>query len=98
MIRKYLYYLSSLHAFLSISTLLPKLNPSETQKKLAGVPIQVINGLLTRFAETNGKAHVVTDKMRAKVLAWVCCLYLVVEGGSTEIGRVAKDLGMPDAK
>lgn len=98
MSRKYLYYLSSLHAFLGISKILPKLNSSETQKKLAGVPVQIINGLLTRFTESSGKSHVVTDKMKAKALAWVCCLYLVVDGGSTEIGKVAKDLGMTDAK
>jgi DNA-directed RNA polymerase I subunit RPA49 len=58
----------------------------------------VLNGLLTRFAESVGKKYTVTDKMRTKLLAWICTLYILLDGWSVEIGKVAKELSISDAK
>lgn len=75
-----------------------KSTPTEIQQKCRGMPSQVLTGLFTRFAEQNGKHYTITDKTRQKILAWICCLCLVLDGGAVETGKVAQDLSMPDAK
>jgi DNA-directed RNA polymerase I subunit RPA49 len=75
-----------------------KSTPVELQQKCAGMPVQVLSGLLSRFAEQNGKHYAISEKMRAKILAWICCLCLVLDGCAVECGKVAKDLSMTDAK
>jgi DNA-directed RNA polymerase I subunit RPA49 len=62
------------------------------------MPVQILSGLMSRFAEPSGKHYVISDKMRAKILAWICCLCLNLDGGSVECGKIAKDLSMTDAK
>jgi DNA-directed RNA polymerase I subunit RPA49 len=91
-----LYYLSSLIALNDSSSALSKLKPSELSSKFPGLPQQVLNGLLSRFAEqqSSKKAHAITEKGKVKLLAWICVVFLHCEGWSIEIGKVAKDLSM----
>ncbi|ORY25719.1 RNA polymerase I associated factor, A49-like protein [Naematelia encephala] len=92
------YYLSSLLAFLDLSPRLPKMSSSELPSKLSGMPPQLINGLISRFAETTGKKHQVTDTTRTKLLMYICCTYLYLDGWSVEIGKVAADLKLSPTK
>lgn len=62
------------------------------------MPVQVLSGLLSRFAEPNGKHYIISDKSRAKILAWICCICLVLDGCTVECGKIAKDLSMPENK
>lgn len=96
--RKYIVYLCALHHFLSLERVLSKLSPAEIQEKSRGIPSQVLNGLLANFAQKSGKRFSITDKMRTKILSWICALSLVLDGGVTDVGRTAKDLNMTDVK
>ncbi|KAK4689942.1 DNA-directed RNA polymerase I subunit RPA49, partial [Tremellales sp. Uapishka_1] len=95
---KMLYYLSALHAFNNSSAQLHKTSTSEMAGKLPGVSPQLLNGLITRFAESSGKKYTVTERMKTKLLAWICTVYLAVDNWSTEVGKVAKDLSMTPLK
>lgn len=96
--RRLLYFLSCLHHFLQIAGAISTLPVADIQRKCPGMPVQVLNGLLSRFAEKNGKHFAITGQSRTKILAWICCICLVLDGGVVEVGKVAKDLSMPDAK
>lgn len=97
--RKMLYYLALLLQFNSVAPAISKTPVAELSAKFfRSVPTQVLNGLLTRFAEQVGKKYTVTEKMKTKLLAWICTLYLYVDGWSVEVATVAKDLSMTDAK
>ena len=78
--------------------MLAKLSVTEIQEKSRGISSQVLNGLLTNFAQKSGKRYTITDKMRTKILSWICALSLVLDAGVTEVGRTAGDLNMTDAK
>lgn len=54
--------------------------------------------MLSRFAEPNGPKHNVTEKTKTKLLVWICLLYLILEGYSVEVAKVAKELKMEPAK
>ncbi|WVQ71488.1 hypothetical protein IAR50_001026 [Cryptococcus sp. DSM 104548] len=95
---KYLYYLSCLLQFLDFAPRLSKTAASELTSKFPGVPQQILDGLITRFSEQSGKKHAVTEKTKAKLLSWICLLYLTLDGYSVEVGRIAKDLKMEPAK
>jgi DNA-directed RNA polymerase I subunit RPA49 len=58
----------------------------------------VLSGLLNNFAQKSGKRFSITDKMRTKILSWICALTLVLDAGVTDVGRTAKDLSMTDMK
>ena len=96
--RKYLYYLSLLQHFNSLSAAISKLSPSELVEKFPGVPNQLINGLLQRFAEQAGKRYNVTERMKTKIQAWMCVIYLLLDGWNTDVGKVAGDLSTPPGK
>ncbi|WWD15781.1 hypothetical protein CI109_100205 [Kwoniella shandongensis] len=95
---RFLYYLSCLLAFHDFAPRLSKTASSELSAKFPGVPRQLIDGLITRFSETAAKKHSVTEKMKTKLLAWICLLYLLLDGYAVEVGRVAKDLKMEPTK
>lgn len=63
-----------------------------------GVPSQIISGVLSRFTEKSSKKYKVTEKCKTKLLAWMCVIYLTVDGWSTDIGKVAADLKIRPAK
>lgn len=54
--------------------------------------------MLSRFAEPNGLKHNVTEKSKTKLLVWISLLYLILEGYSVEVAKVAKELKMESAK
>jgi DNA-directed RNA polymerase I subunit RPA49 len=93
-----LYYLSCLLAFNDFAGRLSKTSASDLPAAFPGVPTQVTNGLVSRFAESVGKRYTVTEKSKTKLLAWICIIYLWVDGWTTDVGRVAKDLGMTPMK
>ncbi|KAL1411208.1 DNA-directed RNA polymerase I subunit rpa49 [Vanrija albida] len=93
-----LYYLACLLQFYSFAGQLSKTSRSELPAKFPGVPQQVLNGLLTRFAEPQGKQYTVTEKTKTKLLAWICVCYLACDGWSVDISRVARDLSLTPAK
>jgi len=107
---KLLYYLSTLLAYNSFAGQLSKTPSSELTTKFPGVPPQIINGLIKRFAEPSsssqsingssksGQRYTVTETMKIKLLAWICCLYLMIDGWSVEVGGVAKNLGLSAVK
>ncbi len=39
-----------------------------------------------------------TETMKVRLLAWICCLYLMIDGWAVEVSKVAKDLSLPPAK
>lgn len=63
-----------------------------------GVPTQIVNGVVARFTERNGKKYNVTDQCKTKLLAWMCVIYLAVDGWSTDIAKIATDLKMKPVK
>lgn len=93
-----LFYLSCLLSWYNFANQVSKTPISELPLKQQGIPTQVLDGLVTRFAEPSGKRAQVTDKAKTKLLMWICTCYLAVDGWSVEIGRVAKDLRMPAPK
>ncbi|EIW69501.1 hypothetical protein M231_03219 [Tremella mesenterica] len=97
---KYIIYLSSLFAFLDLSSQLHKLSGTELQDKLPGVSPQIISGLCIRFGEqTNGgKRWKVTEMTKMKLLAWICTICLAVDGWTTDVLRIASDLKMTPNK
>ncbi|WVQ78208.1 hypothetical protein IAT38_000291 [Cryptococcus sp. DSM 104549] len=95
---RYLYYLTCLLTFLDFAPRLSKTAASDLASKFPGVPTQLVNGLITRFSEPTGKKHNVTEKMRTKLLVWICLIYLLLDGYTVEVGQVAKDLKMEPAK
>jgi DNA-directed RNA polymerase I subunit RPA49 len=66
--------------------------------KLPGCPTQLLNGLLTRFAEKSGKKYTSTEKTKTKLLAWMCTVYLHLDGFSVSVERVAKELNLAPGK
>lgn len=53
---------------------------------------------MTRFAEPDGKKFKVTERCRQKLLMWICVCYLAADGWTVDVGKVAKDLGLPSTK
>lgn len=96
--RRMAYYLSALLCLYNIAPRLSKLSKSEIPSKFPGVPQQMLDGLLDRFTETDGKKRTVTDKMKTKLLAWICVVWLHMDEYSVELGKVAKELALPQAK
>lgn len=96
--RKYLYYLSVLHTFHDKTPKISSLPTSEVPGLFPGVPSQIVNGVLGRFTERSGKKYNVTDRCKTKLLAWMCVIYLTVDGWSTDIAKVATDLKQKPAK
>jgi DNA-directed RNA polymerase I subunit RPA49 len=96
--RKLLYHLTLLLNLNDLSGRLSKLDIAEITAKFPSTPSQCLNGVLSRFGESGGKKWTVTEKGKVKLLAWICCLYLCIEGWSIEIGKVAKDLSITPAK
>jgi DNA-directed RNA polymerase I subunit RPA49 len=66
--------------------------------KLPGVPLPLLDGLLARFTETIGQKHVVTEKTKTKLLAWICVVWLHLEEYTADVSRLASELKMPPAK
>ncbi|ADV20586.1 DNA-directed RNA polymerase I subunit RPA49 [Cryptococcus gattii E566] len=95
---KYLYYLSCLLSLLDFSPRLSKTPVNKLAPTFPQVPRQIIDGMLSRFAEPNGLKHNVTEKSKTKLLVWICLLYLILEGYSVEVAKVAKELKMEPAK
>jgi DNA-directed RNA polymerase I subunit RPA49 len=75
-----------------------KLEPADIPKQFPGVPSQIVNGVLERFAEKIGHKHKVTESRQMKLIAYLCTLYLVIDGWSTDIAKVATDLKMKTPK
>ncbi|RSH91177.1 DNA-directed RNA polymerase I subunit rpa49 [Saitozyma podzolica] len=95
---KYIYYLAALLHFQDQAGWIGKTPSTEIASKFRGVPPQVLNGMLSRFAEGSGKKYTVTEKMRTKLFAYICTLYLLLDGWTVEVGKVAKELSLTDAK
>lgn len=98
MFRKYLYYLSTLRLFYERSGKISSLEPSEIAQQFPGVPSQIVNGLLERFADKIGGKYKVTETLQTKLIAYLCVLYLTVDGWSTDIAKVAADLKLKTPK
>lgn len=96
--RKYIYYLAALLHFQDQAGWIGKTPSTEIPSKFRGVPPQVLNGMLSRFAEGSGKKYTVTEKMRTKLFAYICTLYLLLDGWTVEVGKVARELSLTDAK
>jgi DNA-directed RNA polymerase I subunit RPA49 len=96
--RKYIYYLAALLHFQDQAGWIGKTPSTEIPSKFRGVPPQVLNGMLSRFAEGSGKKYTVTEKMRTKLFAYICTLYLLLDGWTVEVGKVAKERSLTDAK
>ena len=92
------YYLCALLAFNDISGSLSKMTSSEISSKLPGVPPQIVNGLVSRFSEATGKKRAVSEKMKTKLLAWICVAYLHLDNFSVDVGKVAKELNLQPNK
>ena len=88
------YYLAALLAFNDLSPRLSKISKSELPSKFPGLPTQVLNGMLERFAEPISKRHTVSEKMKTKLLAFICTLFLVLDECNTDATRVAKELNI----
>jgi DNA-directed RNA polymerase I subunit RPA49 len=73
-------------------------SPSEISEKFPGVPSQIVTGLLERFTEKSGKKYTLTDSRKIKLTAWMCVLYLTIDGWSTDIAKVATDMKMKTPK
>lgn len=95
---KLLYYLACLLAFYKFAGGLSKVNNTELPGKFPGVPAQVLDGMLTTFAERDGKRFKVTEKTGTKLFAWICVCFLALNGWSIEVDRVAKELSKDPAK
>ncbi|WRT66971.1 uncharacterized protein IL334_003936 [Kwoniella shivajii] len=89
---RYLYYLSTLRQLFEFAPRLSKTPPAELSSKFPGVPRQLLDGVINRFSEIQGKKRVVTEKMKTKLQAWICVLYLILDGFNIEVGKVAGDL------
>ena len=92
------YYLSSLLGLYDLAPRLAKLSKSEIAGKLPGIPPQLLTGLLERFTESTGKRYAVTEKTKTKLLAWICVVYLHLDEFSVELGKLSKDLNLPQTK
>jgi hypothetical protein len=97
-ISKYIYYLSTLQAFSQKINKIASLPLSEMSNQFPGVPSQIIMGMLDRFTEKSGKKYTLTDSRKTKLMAWMCVLYITVDGWSTDIAKVAADLKMKTPK
>jgi len=53
---------------------------------------------LERFADKIGGKYKVTESLQTKVIAYLCTLYLIIDGWSTDIAKVATDLKMKPNK
>ncbi|KLT40443.1 RNA polymerase I associated factor, A49-like protein [Cutaneotrichosporon oleaginosum] len=95
---RYLFYLSCLLSFYNYAHSLQRTSNADLPSKYQGIPPQVLQGLLTRFAEPDGKKYKVTERSRQKLLMWICVCYLAADGWTVDVGRVAKDLKMPPTK
>lgn len=97
-ISKYIYYLSTLQAFSQKIHKIASLPLSEMSNQFPGVPSQIIMGMLDRFTEKSGKKYTLTDSRKTKLMAWMCVLYITIDGWSTDIAKVAADLKMKTPK
>lgn len=95
---KMLYYLACLLSFYKFAGGLHKLNATELPAKFPGVPAQILNGMLTTFAEQDGKKFKVTEKTGTKLFAWICVCFLALNGWNIEIERVARELSKEPPK
>ncbi|BEJ15555.1 hypothetical protein CspHIS471_0501600 [Cutaneotrichosporon sp. HIS471] len=95
---RYVFYLSCLMSFFNFAHSLHRTSNADLPSKLQGIPPQVLQGLLTRFSEPDGKKYKVTERSRQKLLMWICVCYLAADGWTVDVGRVAKDLNMPAIK
>lgn len=93
-----LFYLSCLMAWYNFANQVSKTSVTDLPLKLQGIPPQVLDGLLKRFAEPSGKRYQVTDKAKTKLLIWICVCYLASDGWTVDVGRVASDLSMTTQK
>ena len=55
----------------------------------SSLPTQVLNGKLERFAEPISKGHIVSEKTRTKLLAFICTLLLVLDECNTAWPRIS---------
>ncbi|WWD01572.1 hypothetical protein V866_008517 [Kwoniella sp. B9012] len=94
---KYVLYLATLLSLYDNPSVISKIPPGQIQTKFPNVPQQLLDGVIKRFSELQGKKRVVTEKMKTKLLAWICVMYLTLDGFSVEIGKVARDLKLKDA-
>lgn len=85
-------------SFYNFAHSLHRTSNADLPSKLQGIPSQVLQGLLTRFAEPDGKRYKVTERSRQKLLMWICVCYLAADGWTVDVGKVAKDLGLPATK
>ena len=92
------YYLAALLALYDLAPRLSKLTRPEIASKLPGLPSQMLDGLLSRFTEPLGKKFAVTEKTKTKLLAWICVVYLHLDAFNAEVGKMAKELNMPQPK
>ncbi|EKD03445.1 hypothetical protein A1Q2_02252 [Trichosporon asahii var. asahii CBS 8904] len=95
---KMLYYLACLLSFYKFAGGLHKLNATELPAKFPGVPAQILNGMLTTFAEQDGKKFKVTEKSGTKLFAWICVCFLALNGWTIEVERVARELAKETPK
>ncbi|WWC61294.1 uncharacterized protein I303_103875 [Kwoniella dejecticola CBS 10117] len=95
---RYVFYLSTLCLLRENAAVLSKVPVAELSSKFPGVPSQLLDGIIKRFAEPKEKRYVITEKLHVKLLAWICVLYLHVGGFSVDTGRVAQDLKLDKAK
>jgi DNA-directed RNA polymerase I subunit RPA49 len=92
------YYLATLHLIHDLAPQLHKTASADLAAKFPGVPLQLLDGCLSRFAEPAGKRYTVTEKTRTKLLAWICVVYLSLNDWSIPVGTVASDLKLPPGK
>jgi len=93
-----LYYLACLLGFYDKAGALSKKSMSEIPALFPGIPQAVLQGLLQRFAEPNGKRYTVTDTTKVKLMTWICTCYLACDGWSVDIGKVAQELKLTPTK
>ncbi|WWC85332.1 uncharacterized protein L201_000195 [Kwoniella dendrophila CBS 6074] len=96
---RYVYYLSTLLLLLKKAPILGKTSSAEIPKLFPDIPRQLLDGVIIRFSEIQGKKHIITEKMKTKLLAWICVLYLTLSNSfSIETNIPAKDLGLSETK
>lgn len=92
------YYLTALLGLYDMAPRVSKLSKTELAAKFPGIPPQLLTGLLDRFTEPTGKRYAVTEKTKTKLFAWICVVYLHLDDFSVELGKLSKDLNLPQTK
>ncbi|EPS98872.1 hypothetical protein FOMPIDRAFT_1148132 [Fomitopsis schrenkii] len=95
---KIVVYVSAMMAFRNAAR---SVNDKETlQKKLAGVPQTIIDGLLSRFTESERDTSKlkVTSQTETMLMTYMLALCLRVDDFATDTELIAHDLGMPAPK